>query len=247
MRAILSITAMLLISTSVVFGQQTHHWDKVRYNGGPLTSNVDSKEWNNLLTVSPELITLKLKDGRKIEIPTKSVTGLSYGQEAYRQAELMIALVGLFHKRRQHFVGIEYVKDGKKDALLLQGDKDDYRDILVALKNATGAVVSVADSDREFVPDSVRPAVVAEAAKKEPAEAPKRIPGILSITSEPEGAAVYIDHDLSGHCPVTVNIGAGKHRVTVVQRGYIDWTRDLKVSQGEETTLKAVLEKSPSR
>ena len=55
---------------------------KVRYNGGSLASKVDPKDWNKNLTITPDAITLELKDSVKVDIPAKSVTSLSYGQEA---------------------------------------------------------------------------------------------------------------------------------------------------------------------
>jgi hypothetical protein len=49
-----------------------------------------TKEWRNTLTVSSDVITLALKDGKKVEIPPKSVAALSYGQEAHRRVGTMI-------------------------------------------------------------------------------------------------------------------------------------------------------------
>ena len=61
-------------------------------NGGSVDSKVDPKEWKNTLTVTSDFITLSLKDGKKLQIPPKSVTSLSYGQEAHRRVGTMIAL-----------------------------------------------------------------------------------------------------------------------------------------------------------
>jgi hypothetical protein len=49
-------------------------------------------------------------------------------------------LFGLFHKKRDHFIGFEYnIEYGKKAGLLAQGHKDNYRAVLVALRGSTGA------------------------------------------------------------------------------------------------------------
>jgi hypothetical protein len=153
---------LLALSTTLYATSQGNSWNKVRYNGGTLQTKVDPKDWNNHLTVTSDTITLKLKDGQQVEIPTKSVTGLSYGQEAHRRVGTMIALgilvspvalFGLMHKTRLHFIGIEYTTpDSKKAGLLLQGDKDNYRAILTALEGSTGAPLSVSEKDREYVP-----------------------------------------------------------------------------------------------
>jgi len=115
-----------------------------RFSRDGVETKVDPKDWNNHLTVTSDTITLKLKDGQQVEIPARSVTGLSYGQEAHRRVGTMIALgilvspvalFGLMHKTRLHFIGIEYTTpDSKKAGLLLQGDKDNYRAILTALE-----------------------------------------------------------------------------------------------------------------
>jgi hypothetical protein len=107
-----------------------------------------------------------------------TVTGISYGQEAHRRVGTMIALAvlvapvalfGLFHKTRLHYIGINYaMPDGKSGGILLQGDKDNYRAMLVALQGVTGVPVSVSEKEREFVPVGVKSDTVkaAETAEK---------------------------------------------------------------------------------
>ena len=157
-------TPIRLLAILLVFAgsaqAQGNTWKKVRYNGGTIQSSVDPEEWNNQLTVTADTITLRLKDGTSAAIPTASVTGLSYGQEAHRRVGTMVALgillaplalFGLFHNTRLHYIGIEYTLPvGKTGGLLLQGDKDNYRAILMALKGATGAPVAVSEEDRSY-------------------------------------------------------------------------------------------------
>jgi hypothetical protein len=140
------VLAVFLCSVMVTWAQG-NSFDRVRYNGGSVDSKVDPKEWNNHLTVTSDMITLSLKDGKKLELPPKSVTSLSYGQEAHRRVGTMVALAvlvapvalfGLFHKTRLHYIGIQYATpDNKSAGILLQGDKDNYRAILVALQGVT--------------------------------------------------------------------------------------------------------------
>ena len=69
------------------------------------------------------VIVMVFKDGKRLEIPPKSVTSLSYGQEAHRRVGTMVALAvlvspvalfGLMHKTRLHYIGIQYHEaDGK--------------------------------------------------------------------------------------------------------------------------------------
>jgi hypothetical protein len=134
---------VLCLCSAVACWADGNSFDRVRYNGGSVDSKVDPKEWNNHLVVTSDLITLSLKDGKKLEIAPKSVTSLSYGQEAHRRVGTMVALAvlvapvalfGLFHKTRLHYIGIQYATPDKKTAgILLQGDKDNDRAMLVAL------------------------------------------------------------------------------------------------------------------
>src|SRR5208337_2027513 len=165
MRITRRLLAMLL-GMSLLAYAQGNTFDKVRYNGGTVSTKVSPKDWDNKLTITPDLISLELKDGKKLEISPKSVTSLSYGQEAHRRVGTMVALAilvapvalfGLFHKTRLHYIGIQYTDSANKSAgILLQGDKDNYRAILVALQGVTGVPVSVAEKDREFVPVGVK-------------------------------------------------------------------------------------------
>src|SRR5256884_1388141 len=201
----------LLVCSAFVAWAQGNSFDKVRYNGGSVDSKVDPKDWNNHLTVTSDLITLALKDGKKLEIPPKSVTSLSYGQEAHRRVGTMVALAilvapvalfGLFHKTRLHYIGIQYATPESKTAgILLQGDKDNYRAILVALQGVTGVPVAVGEKDREFIPVGVKTDVTKgsqETQEKQtatteikangvPAESAK---GTVNVSSNPTGADV---------------------------------------------------------
>src|ERR1035441_6101926 len=76
---------VLLLACTVFAYAQGNSFTKVRYNGGSVASKVNAKDWGNKLTVTPEAIVLVLKDKQRVEIPSKSVTSLSYGQEAHRR------------------------------------------------------------------------------------------------------------------------------------------------------------------
>lgn len=271
---------LLALTTTLYATSEGNSWNKVRYNGGTLQTRVDPKDWDNHLTVTSDVITLKLKDGQQVEIPTKSVTGLSYGQEAHRRVGTMIALgilvspvalFGLMHKTRLHYIGVEYsTADGKKAGLLLQGDKNNYRAILTALEGSTGAPLSVSEKDREYVPGlpnvSVQTSRDADAAKPGPekgdaakasseksgseaaqvktvAASENATSATIAVKSSPDNAEVSVDGNFMGNTPASLKLGAGKHTVKVSLAGYKDWSRDITVSAGSEMTLSATLEK----
>jgi hypothetical protein len=178
MKRLLAVVLSCLMA-SAVFGEG-NAFTKVRYNGGSLPSTVSPKDWGNKLTITPDTITLQLKGAGKeidkFEIPSKSVTSLSYGQEAHRRVGTMIALavlvapvalLGLLHKTRLHYIGVQYkTADGKNGGILLQGDKDNYRAMLIALQGVTDAPVSVAEKERSFVPVGLKSIVTSESQGK---------------------------------------------------------------------------------
>jgi PEGA domain-containing protein len=222
-------------------------------------SKVDPKDWRNQLTVTPELITLALKDGKKVEIPPKSVISLSYGQEAHRRVGTMIALAilvapvalfGLLHKTRLHYIGLQYTTpDNKTGGILLQGDKDNYRAILVALQGVTGVPVAVGEKDREFVPVSVRTELAKggeeKTAERQPSEsAPaESVKGTVNVSSNPAGADILVDGDFVGNSPAALKLTPGKHTVTVKSSGYADWSKEITVQGGSEVQLTSNLVK----
>lgn len=256
------VLAVFLCSVMVTWAQG-NSFDRVRYNGGSVDSKVDPKEWNNHLTVNSDMITLSLKDGKNLEIPPKSVTSLSYGQEAHRRVGTMVALAvlvapvalfGLFHKTRLHYIGIQYhTPDNKTAGILLQGDKDNYRAILVALQGVTGVPVAVGEKDREFIPVGVKTDVSKETEQKESQEktaetktasAPREAQnGGVNVSSNPAGADISVDGDFVGNSPASLKLAPGKHTITVKMSGYKDWSREITVQAGSDVQLTASLEK----
>lgn len=181
---------VLLLSSALITAAQGNVFDRVRYNGGTVASKVKPDDWRNKLTITSTAITLALNDGQSTTIDPKTVTSLSYGQEAHRRVGTMVALAilvapvalfGLFAKTRLHFIGIQYTTvDGKMGGVLLQGDKDNYRAILVALQSVSGVSVSVSEKDREFIPVGVTTAVTKDAA--EPAPVPSAVASLPEPT-----------------------------------------------------------------
>jgi len=251
--------AALLCFTLLAYADGGNTFTRVRYNGGSVASKVDPKDWGNKLTVTSDAITLEFKDKTALVIPPKSVSSLSYGQEAHRRVGTMVALAilvapvalfGLFHKTRLHYIGIQYsTPDTKNAGILLQGDKDNYRAMLVALQGVTGAPVSVAEKEREFLPVGVTVSInkdsqeAANASKAATPEADAAI-GTVSLTTTPDGAEVYVDGQFYGNSPATLKLKPGKHTIGVKLSGYKDWSREMSTDSGSESHLTATLEKS---
>lgn len=259
----------LFLAASLLTYAQGNTFKKVRYNGGSVSTTVKPDDWDNKLTVNSDSISLILKDGQNISFTPKQVTVLSYGEEAHRRVGTAIALAfislgigALFalHKTKLHFIGIDYTdKDGKKQGLLLQGDKSNFRAIIVALQGVTGVPVSVAEKERSDIPAGVAVQTVKEpepaqqasaspAATTPPASAQAQTaqdsPESLAVTSNPDGGEIYIDDAFIGNAPATLKLTPGKHKVRISLAGYKDWTRDVTAQSGTEAHFAATLEKA---
>lgn len=275
MSHIRKLLVLVLCLPLLTYGQG-NTFDKVRYNGGSVSTTVKPDDWGNKLTVSSDEIKLALKDGQMISVPPKQVTSISYGQEAHRRVGTAIGLAVLslgigalsaLHKTKLHYIGINYNdKDGKKQGLLLQGDKGNFRAIIVALQGVTGLPISVGDKDRNEIPAGVTTQVAknsdeqkesapaAKDASKTAAETPAaaasqptvtvaEAEAIIALVSTPAGADVSVDGGFVGNAPATLKLKPGKHTVRLSMAGYKDWSREVTVLSGSQVNLTATMEK----
>ena len=145
-------TYALLLSTAA--RAEGNSWNKLRYSGGTIEAKVNPFDWNTTLTVTPDAITITFEHQKTVKFLPGQVTALSYGQEAHRRVADMVALsvvatplalFGILHKSKVHFIGLEYrTGDGKAGAVLLEADKNNYRAILDVLHKLTGKPVQTA-------------------------------------------------------------------------------------------------------
>lgn len=275
MELLKKLFALILCLPLIAYGQG-NTFNKVRYNGGSVSTTVKPDDWGNKLIVSSDEITLKLKDGQLVEISPKLVTAISYGQEAHRRVGTAIGLavfslgigaLSALHKTKLHYIGIDYNdKDGKRQGLLIQGDKGNFRAIIVALQGVTGLPISVGDKDRNEIPAGIttqvaksadepkdeRTSAKAQAAPIKDAGTPQRQPAnlgaaeaeaMIALVSTPAGADVNVDGAFVGNSPATLKLKPGKHTISVTMTGYKGWSRELTVLGGSQVNLGATLEK----
>jgi len=150
MRRTVAALLVFWLASQPCLAAEGNTWNKLRYSGGTVEAKVNPFDWNTTLTVMPD--GLRFVFGRKtFRLAPSAVTALSYGQEAHRRVADMVALslvatplalFGILHQSKTHFVGIEYrTDDGKAGGLLLEADKNNYRAILRALETVTGKPV----------------------------------------------------------------------------------------------------------
>lgn len=115
-----------------------------------MASSVKPDDWNNTITVSPEVILLKLKDGQEIKINPKDVKLLTHSRHASRRigryAALAVVsplfLLGMLKKNKRNFIGIATeTAEGTKNGFNLQAKNEQYQALMTALEGVTGVKV----------------------------------------------------------------------------------------------------------
>jgi S1-C subfamily serine protease len=69
--------------------------------------------------------------------------------------------------------------------------------------------------------------------------------GTVSITSDPDGAEIFVDEKVFGDAPATLRLPVGTHSIVLKTPGHADWHRTLEVLKGNKATLKAVFDAAP--
>ena len=69
--------------------------------------------------------------------------------------------------------------------------------------------------------------------------------GILSITSIPDGAMIYVDGEEKGGTDTNIqNLEPGKYEISLVKEGYSSWKKEVKIVKEKVTPIEALLFKS---
>jgi len=83
--------------------------------------------------------------------------------------------------------------------------------------------------------------VATEASEMSSPAAPEGI-GTVVITSQPDGAEIFIDDKFHGNAPATLRLPAGTHVIVLKFPKRADWRRTLEVLKSSKTSLKAILD-----
>jgi len=67
--------------------------------------------------------------------------------------------------------------------------------------------------------------------------------GTASITSDPDGADIFVDSVGHGRAPALVKLKPGKHKIQLVADGYKDWVGEIEVKSGSIVNVTGKLEK----
>src|SRR5712691_1809326 len=129
-------------------------------------------------------------------------------------------------------------------------------------KNVTGIGFALSATDlldvlRRFYPNvalashsatqAARPQVLTD--NGEPSEALKTSSpfiadaiGTVSVSSEPDGAEIFVDDKFMGNAPAALKLPAGPHSILLKFPGHADWHRTLEILKSSKTSLKAALD-----
>ncbi|HLK05378.1 MAG TPA: trypsin-like peptidase domain-containing protein, partial [Candidatus Acidoferrum sp.] len=66
--------------------------------------------------------------------------------------------------------------------------------------------------------------------------------GTISITSDPDGAEIFVDEKFFGNAPATLKLPVGTHSIDLKIPGRPDWRRTLEVLKGNKVSLKATFD-----
>jgi serine protease Do len=69
--------------------------------------------------------------------------------------------------------------------------------------------------------------------------------GTVTITSDPDGAEIFVDDKFVGSTPAKLKLAAGSHVMLIRGAGLREWKRTLEVLKDSQVTLKPVLEHAP--
>src|SRR5712664_4259856 len=69
--------------------------------------------------------------------------------------------------------------------------------------------------------------------------------GTVSISSDPDGAEIFVDEKFHGNTPAMLKLTTGPHVIVLKFPGHADWRRTLEVLQSSKTSLKGTLDPAP--
>jgi serine protease Do len=65
--------------------------------------------------------------------------------------------------------------------------------------------------------------------------------GTLTVSSDPDGAEVYLDGKFVGNTPATLKLPIGPHTIQLKSSGHADWERSIEILKDSQLNLKAQL------
>jgi S1-C subfamily serine protease len=112
--------------------------------------------------------------------------------------------------------------------------------------SSDAATPVISSSETQPVSSATSSATQAAGVASEPFASP--IPrgfGIVTITSDPDGAEIFVDDKFVGSTPAKLKLAAGSHIMIIKSPGLAEWKRTLEILKDSQVTLKPVLDRAP--
>ena len=92
-------------------------------------------------------------------------------------------------------------------------------------------------------PASDAPAVIPASSQAPGAQNRRSVqPATLEVSSEPEGADVFVDNDHMGKTPLSLPLARGKHELRLNLTGYLEWEAQVDIST-DHTPLRIPMQR----
>jgi hypothetical protein len=101
-------------------------------------------------------------------------------------------------------------------------------------EDSARSMIGFDDQPKSGTPPTERPATAATPAEEPPT-------GLVTISSMPYLAEVFVDGVSMGYTPAKLKLAPGKHSLRCEKHGYNPWTKDVTVTADTELTLDATL------
>jgi hypothetical protein len=122
----------------------------------------DHETWANGITITADSVISEFADTtfHRIAFPVTGVTKILYGQAASRHVGRWvavgvlvapIALLGMFHKSRHHFIALSWMDGEVERGVYLEANKELFRPLLNTLSFRSGRPIYSSKKDREWL------------------------------------------------------------------------------------------------
>ena len=200
---------------------------------------------NGRLSVSRDRVRFTHRGHSRFTIEPAAIMEIFYSRVAGRRIKSAIGVgivffpagIGLlFSKGKKHYVTLSFDEEGGEiGAVEFQLHKSNYRGTLRALEEVTGLTMMY---DQEGVKAS-RETVASRGTSS------RAVPNVvLSITSEPSLAEVYIDGSFNGLTPRKKAVEPGSYNIEVRKQGLKTWSQTVTVEPDQPLEVNAVLERN---
>jgi hypothetical protein len=143
---------------------------------------------------------------------------------------------------RGEVIGLSTLKLVKKNVTGI-GFALSSNDLLTVLRRfypslGPSAITTSTDSPSEPSPTELSTATDSSVALPSSAQVSEGF-GVVTISSEPDAAEIYVDGKFLGNTPATLKLSAGPHEIVLKSAGLPDYSRTLDIPRSSKLNLKA--------